>query len=119
MKFASCLFIAVCTATAAAPGVVYTINTLAGSASIGDGGPAVSAQIGNIQGITLDRAGNRYLSDTDRNLIRNGTLEAPAAGGKAPLEIELTGDVQKIVVNHPHAKAVGGDVPNSSADAVL
>jgi uncharacterized protein (TIGR03437 family) len=65
-----CLFLSVLTAGATAPGVVYTINTLAGSSSIGDGGPAVSAQIGNIQGIAVDHSGILYLSDTDRNLIR-------------------------------------------------
>src|ERR1700722_5172376 len=65
-----CLFLAAFTAGATAPGVVYRIDTLAGSSSIGDGGPAVSAQIGNIQGIAVDHSGVVYLSDTDRNLIR-------------------------------------------------
>ncbi len=64
------LLLVVWPATAAAPGVVYSIHTLAGSAFIGDGGPAISAQIGNIQGIAIDYLGNLYLSDTDRNLIR-------------------------------------------------
>jgi uncharacterized protein (TIGR03437 family) len=72
MKRVFCLFWAAWYASAAvsAPGVVYTIATLAGSASIGDGGLATNAQIGNIQGIALDRQGNRYLSDTDHSLIR-------------------------------------------------
>jgi uncharacterized protein (TIGR03437 family) len=65
-----CLFLAAFTAGATAPGVVYRIDTIAGSSSIGDGGPAVSAQIGNIQGIAVDRSGVLYLSDTDHNLIR-------------------------------------------------
>ena len=66
-----CLFLAAFTAGATAPGVVYRIiDTLAGSSSIGDGGPAVSAQFGNIQGIAVDHSGVLYLSDTDRNLIR-------------------------------------------------
>jgi uncharacterized protein (TIGR03437 family) len=52
------------------PGVAYRITTLAGSANTGDGGPATSAQLGNIQGIALDRLGNAYLSDTDHSLIR-------------------------------------------------
>jgi uncharacterized protein (TIGR03437 family) len=64
------LFLAAFTAGATAPGVVYTISTLAGSSSVGDGGPAVSAQFGNIQGIAVDHSGILYLSDTDHNLIR-------------------------------------------------
>jgi trimeric autotransporter adhesin len=65
-----CLLLAVITAGATAPSLVYRIDTLAGSSSIGDNGPAVSAQIGNIQGIAVDHLGIIYLSDTDRNLIR-------------------------------------------------
>jgi uncharacterized protein (TIGR03437 family) len=49
---------------------VYKISTVAGSSSIGDGGPATAAQIGNIQGVAMDRLGNIFLSDTDRNLVR-------------------------------------------------
>src|ERR1700689_1324655 len=65
-----CLFLAALTAGATAPGVVYRISTIAGSSSIGDGGPAVSAQIGNIQGVAIDHSGVLYFSDTDHNLIR-------------------------------------------------
>jgi uncharacterized protein (TIGR03437 family) len=70
MRRVFCLLLAVWPGIAIAQGVVYSINTVAGSASIGDGGAATAAQIGNIQGIALDRLGNQYLSDTDRNLIR-------------------------------------------------
>jgi hypothetical protein len=53
MKRVIYLLLAVAPAVATTPGVsvVYRIDTLAGSASLGDGGPAVAAQIGNIQGI--------------------------------------------------------------------
>jgi uncharacterized protein (TIGR03437 family) len=57
-------------AGAQTPAVVYRIATVAGSSSIGDGGPASAAQLGNVQGIALDRLGNTYFSDTDRSLIR-------------------------------------------------
>jgi trimeric autotransporter adhesin len=70
MQRAVYLFLAVWPAIASIPGVVYTIATVAGSASIGDGGQANAAQIGNIQGIAVDHTGAVYLSDTDRNLIR-------------------------------------------------
>ena len=48
----------------------YRIETVAGSGSLGDGGPAVMAQISTIQGIAVDRAGNLYLSDTDHHRVR-------------------------------------------------
>jgi len=50
--------------------LIYGIETVAGSALIGDGGPATAAQIGTIQGIATDRFGNLYLSDTDHNRVR-------------------------------------------------
>ena len=50
--------------------VIYRIETVAGSAFMGDGGPATAAQIGTIQGIALDRWGNLYLSDTDNHRVR-------------------------------------------------
>jgi len=49
---------------------VYAIATVAGSASLGDGGPAIDAQIATIQGIAADRSGNLYLSDTGHNCVR-------------------------------------------------
>ncbi len=55
---------------AAAPRTLYRIETVAGSAVIGDGGPATAAQISNIQGIAADRFGNLYLSDTDNQRVR-------------------------------------------------
>ena len=66
------VFLALPPACAAAdsPRAIYTISTVAGSASLGDGGPAIDAQIGAIQGIASDRAGNLYLSDTDHNRVR-------------------------------------------------
>ncbi len=66
----SSFFLTTLLAAAQAPSVAYRINTVAGSSSIGDAGPAVSAQLGNIQGVAIDRLGNTYLSDTDRNRIR-------------------------------------------------
>lgn len=56
------------TPTAAQP--AYQIDTIAGSSLSGDGGPATAAQLGNIQGIAIDRLGNLYLSDTDNHRIR-------------------------------------------------
>jgi uncharacterized protein (TIGR03437 family) len=52
------------------PQTVYRIETVAGSAWMGDGGPASAAQIGAIQGVAVDRLGNVYLSDTDNSRVR-------------------------------------------------
>jgi uncharacterized protein (TIGR03437 family) len=52
------------------PQTVYRIETVAGSAWMGDGGPASAAQIGAIQGVAADLLGNVYLSDTDNNRVR-------------------------------------------------
>ena len=72
---------------AAAVRVTYRIETVAGSARMGDGGPATAAQISNIQGIAVDRWGNLYLSDTDNHRIdlisAGGTIGTLAGTGVA------------------------------------
>ena len=66
------LFLALPPACAAAdsPRAIYAISAVAGSSSLGDGGPAIDAQIGAMQGIATDRSGNLYLSDTDHHRVR-------------------------------------------------
>ena len=72
---------------AAAPRPVYRIETVAGSARMGDGGAAIAAQISNIQGIAVDRWGNLYLSDTDNHRVRkisaSGVITTLAGTGVA------------------------------------
>src|ERR1017187_2459711 len=72
---------------AAATSVIYHIETVAGSANMGDGGPAAAAQISNIQGIAVDRWGNLYLSDTDNHRVRkisaSGVITTLAGTGVA------------------------------------
>ena len=65
-----------------------SISTVAGSANtngIGDGGPAVAAQLVAPQGIAVDAAGDLFLSDTGHNRIRevfsNGTIFTIAGNG--------------------------------------
>jgi uncharacterized protein (TIGR03437 family) len=69
------------------PRLLYRIETIAGSSSMGDGGPATAAQIGSIQGIAADRFGNLYLSDTDHHRVRKidstGTINTVAGTGVA------------------------------------
>jgi uncharacterized protein (TIGR03437 family) len=77
--------------TAAAQGTApsaYRIETVAGSSRNGDGGPAIAAQSGAIQGIALDRLGNLYFSDTDHHRVRkvaamNGIVTTVAGTGDA------------------------------------
>lgn len=65
-----------------------TITTAAGSAQaagIGDGGPAIAAQIAAPQGIVVDGAGDVFISDTGHNRIReifsNGSIVTIAGNG--------------------------------------
>ncbi len=53
------------------PGQVsYTIQTLAGSSLVGDGGSALSAQLNDAEGLGLDRQGNVYIADPANHRIR-------------------------------------------------
>jgi uncharacterized protein (TIGR03437 family) len=71
---------------AGAPGL-YRIETVAGSSLNGDGGPALLAQIGSVQGVAVDRWGNCYLSDTDNHRVRkvdaSGVITTVAGSGTA------------------------------------
>ena len=66
---------------------IYRVETVAGSGNMGDGGPATGAQIGEIQGLAVDRFGNLYLSDTDNHRVRkvgaNGVISVLAGTGTA------------------------------------
>ena len=54
----------------AQPADNWTIETVAGGGSLGDGGPAAAAQLRRPTGVALDGAGNLYIADTDNNRIR-------------------------------------------------
>jgi uncharacterized protein (TIGR03437 family) len=67
-----------------ASGVVTTIAGNGTSGFSGDGGPAISAQLGIILGIVLDDAGNLYLSDYNKRIRRitpSGIINTVAGGG--------------------------------------
>ena len=65
-----------------------TVSTVAGTGAAGfsgDNGPAISAQIGNVAGLTVDAAGNLYIVDAENNRVRKmnaaGTITTFAGGG--------------------------------------
>src|SRR5690348_17241556 len=48
----------------------YSIQTVAGSSLVGDGGSALNAQLSDAQCLTLDRSGNVYIADPDNHRVR-------------------------------------------------
>ena len=116
---------------AAAAPATYRIETVAGSANMGDGGPATSAQISTIQGIAIDRWGNLYLSDTGNHRVRKistsgfittlaGTGVAGFSGDGGPataaqlnlpygLAADLAGYVYVADLNNDRVRRIGPD----------
>src|SRR2546423_102904 len=50
--------------------IAYTIQTVAGSSLVGDGGKAVSAHLSDAQCLAIDRLGNIYIADSDNHRVR-------------------------------------------------
>ena len=48
----------------------YTIQTVAGNNSVGDGGSASAAILSQPEGVAVDSAGNLYIADADDSRIR-------------------------------------------------
>jgi uncharacterized protein (TIGR03437 family) len=53
--------------------IPYTIQTVAGGSSVGDGGLATSAPLSAAEGIARDRAGNLFIADASDHRIRKIT----------------------------------------------
>jgi uncharacterized protein (TIGR03437 family) len=72
---------------AAAPATSYAIQTVAGSDNSGDGGSALSAALGQPEGIARDNAGNIYVADAADNRVRkitsDGNIQTFAGTGAA------------------------------------
>ena len=63
-------------------GVITTVA--GGGSSLGDNGPATSAQLANPQGVAVDSAGNLYIADYSNNRVRkvsNGIITTVAGNG--------------------------------------
>ncbi|MDQ6699707.1 MAG: NHL repeat-containing protein, partial [Acidobacteriota bacterium] len=65
----------------------YTIETVAGSSFVGDGGPAALAVLSDAEGVCTDRAGNVYVSDANDHRVRkiapSGSISTVAGTGVA------------------------------------
>jgi len=63
----------------------FTIETVAGSSAVGDGGPALAASLSDAEGIAVDSAGNIYIADANDHRIRkianDGTISTLAGDG--------------------------------------
>ena len=94
---------------AAAPRIVYKIETVAGSNRNGDQGPAIAAQISAIQGMAMDRFGNLFLSDTDHHRVRRVSASGvitTIAGTGAPGFSGDGGAATSAQLNLPYGLAV-------------
>jgi sugar lactone lactonase YvrE len=92
---------------AAAP--TYTIETVAGSSHTGDGGPAIAAELGAVQGAAADGSGNLYLSDCDNQRVRkvdaHGAITTLAGTGTAGFSGD-GGPAASARLNFPYGLAV-------------
>ncbi len=91
------------------PRAVYAISTVAGSAFLGDGGPAIDAQLAIVQGVAADNFGNFYLSDTSHNRVRKvdstGAITTVAGNGTAGFSGD-GGPATAAQLNFPYGIAV-------------
>jgi hypothetical protein len=87
----------------------YTIQSVAGSTSVGDGGPALSALFSQTEGIAVDSQGNIYVADADANRVRkiasNGTISTVAGTG-VPGFAGDGGPASAAMLNQPYGLAL-------------
>lgn len=87
MRLIACGLILAIQLCAGAAGSVpsYTINTVAGSSNVGDGGPAIAASLSDAEGVAVDSAGNVFIADANDHRIRkiatDGTISTIAGDG--------------------------------------
>jgi len=65
--------------------VVYSIETVAGSSMVGDGGAAIAAALSDAEGVAADSAGNIFIADANDHRVRkiatDGTISTVAGDG--------------------------------------
>jgi hypothetical protein len=88
-----------------------TISTIAGTSAygtLGDGGPAVNAQLNHPTGLALDSQGALYVADTGNNrirIIKEGMIRALAGNGMPGFAGD-EGDASSAQFNNPIALAI-------------
>ena len=92
-----------------ANGATYIIQTVAGSNSVGDGGPALQALFSQTEGIAVDSLGNIYVADADANRVRkigtNGVISTIAGTGVAGFAGD-GGPANAALLNQPYGLAL-------------
>ena len=75
-----------------AGGFITTVAGSNGANGLGDGGPAVNAQLKTPQGVAVDATGNLYISDTGQNRVRkvgvDGTINTIGGTGRCCYSID-------------------------------
>jgi len=76
---------AMCAHAAGSTAISYTIDTVAGSSAVGDGGSALSAALSDAEGVALDSSGNIFIADANDHRVRrvatDGSISTIAGDG--------------------------------------
>ncbi|MBV9768721.1 MAG: SMP-30/gluconolactonase/LRE family protein, partial [Bryobacterales bacterium] len=87
----------------------YTIQTVAGNDSSGDGGKALSAALSQPEGMAIDGAGNVYVADAAENRVRkiltDGTIQTVAGTGVGGFAGD-GGPANSALLNQPYGLAL-------------
>ena len=98
-------------ARAASESVSYTIQTVAGSGEVGDGGPALNAAISDAEGVAIDSLGNIFIADAYDHRIRKITPDGmitTVAGDGSPGFRGDGGPASASRLNTPYGITVDG-----------
>ena len=89
----------------------YTIQTVAGTDDVGDGGYAAAAILSQAEGVAADLRGNVYVADADDNRVRkitpDGRIQTIAGTGVAGFSGD-GGPAKMAQLNRPYGIAVDG-----------
>ena len=111
LPIAGVIFLLQCTAATSAPPSSYTIQTVAGSNLVGDGGPALNAAICDAEGLAIDGAGNIFIADAYDHRVRKITPDgniSTVAGDGSPGFRGDGGPASASRLNNPYGLAVDG-----------
>src|SRR6266566_96726 len=96
---------------AAAGEITYTVQTVAGSSLVGDGGSALNAQLSDAQCLAIDRLGNVYIADPSNHRVRRvnsaGTMQTVAGTGYPGFSGD-GGPAAQARLNAPYGMAADG-----------